>query len=62
MPATWPQEGRIVFQNVYLRYAPDEPPVIKDLNVVVECGWKVISVTYLGCMKLSQDSFVYLPT
>ncbi|XP_018357656.1 PREDICTED: probable multidrug resistance-associated protein lethal(2)03659 [Trachymyrmex cornetzi] len=33
----WPQEGKIEFKNVFLRYAPLEPPVLnnKNLNFVI---------------------------
>lgn len=41
MPPTWPSRGSLVFQNVSMRYAPTEAPVLKNLNIVVESGWKV---------------------
>lgn len=41
MPPNWPYQGRIEFQNVSLRYAPNEQPVLKNLNIVIESGNKV---------------------
>lgn len=41
MPPIWPSQGRIELQNVSLRYAPDESPVLKNLNITIESGWKV---------------------
>lgn len=41
LPPTWPDQGRISFQDVNLKYAPDEAPVLKNLNLTIESGWKV---------------------
>lgn len=45
MPATWPHEGRVVFENVNMRYTPNEAPVLQNLNIVVQSGWKVRNFT-----------------
>lgn len=37
----WPHFGRISLRNMYLRYAPDEPPVLKNLNVEIKAQEKV---------------------
>lgn len=37
----WPTAGRLVFKNVYLRYAPEDPPVLKNLNFEIKSGEKV---------------------
>lgn len=37
----WPEKGKIEFKGVYLRYADDEEPVLKDLSFAVEPGMKV---------------------
>lgn len=42
-PKNWPIEGLIEFKNVYMRYAEDEPPVLKNLNLVIHSGEKVSS-------------------
>ncbi|KAJ0181177.1 hypothetical protein K1T71_003262 [Dendrolimus kikuchii] len=59
MPPTWPSEGRIEFQNVYLRYAPGESPVLKNLNITVESGWKVGIVGRTGAGKSSLMSAIF---
>lgn len=37
----WPQTGQIIFRNVYLRYAVDAQPVLKNLNLHIKAGEKV---------------------
>ncbi|XP_075985107.1 ATP-binding cassette sub-family C member 4-like [Anticarsia gemmatalis] len=59
MPPTWPAEGRIVFNNVYLRYAPNEDPILKNLNIVIESGWKVGIVGRTGAGKSSLISALF---
>ncbi|XP_045508072.1 ATP-binding cassette sub-family C member 4-like [Colias croceus] len=56
---TWPSEGRVVFQNVNLKYAPDEPPILKNLNIVIESGWKVGIVGRTGAGKSSLISALF---
>lgn len=41
LPGNWPTSGDILFQNVCLRYASTDPPVLKKLNFYVESGEKV---------------------
>lgn len=43
----WPQTGKTVFKNVFLRYAPDAQPVLKNLNLEIKAGEKV---SLYGCM------------
>lgn len=40
-PRDWPEAGRITFKNVYLRYVPNEEPVLKNLTIQIEPGQKV---------------------
>lgn len=40
-PQNWPQRARLIFKNLYLRYSEESEPVLKNLNIVVESGWKV---------------------
>jgi len=40
--SNWPFKGEIKFDDVFLRYSPSEPPVLKSLNFVIEPGSKVI--------------------
>ncbi|XP_038209218.1 multidrug resistance-associated protein 4-like [Zerene cesonia] len=56
---TWPSEGRVVFQNVNMKYAPDEPPILKNLNIVIERGWKVGIVGRTGAGKSSLISALF---
>nr|ASU47346.1 ABCC3 [Cnaphalocrocis medinalis] len=58
-PPIWPSEGRIVFDHVSMRYAPEEAPVLKDLNIVVESGWKVGIVGRTGAGKSSLISALF---
>lgn len=37
----WPQTGKILFRNVYLKYAPEAQPVLKNLNLEIGAGEKV---------------------
>lgn len=38
----WPQHGRVVFKDIYLRYVPDDPPVLKNLNIEIRPAEKVL--------------------
>ncbi|XP_053601473.1 ATP-binding cassette sub-family C member 4-like [Plodia interpunctella] len=58
-PAQWPSAGHIEFQRVFLRYAPDEDPVLKDLNIVFQSGWKVGIVGRTGAGKSSLISALF---
>ncbi|CAH2068593.1 unnamed protein product, partial [Iphiclides podalirius] len=59
IPPTWLSEGRIVFQDVSLRYAPNEAPVLKNLNLVINSGWKVGIVGRTGAGKSSLISALF---
>lgn len=39
---SWPSEGKIQFENLYLRYNDSVDPVLKNLNVNIDPGMKVI--------------------
>lgn len=41
-PSDWPNDGKIIFQNLYLRYSADTPHVLKNLNIIIEPMEKVI--------------------
>lgn len=43
----WPQRGRVVFEKLSLRYVPDESPVLKGLDIVIEAGEKVSCMHFL---------------
>lgn len=52
-PPSWPERGRLEFRHVFLYYTPDEPPVLRDLTLVVEPQEKVGIVGRTGAGKSS---------
>lgn len=44
----WPQKGNVEFRNVYLRYVPTDPPVLKNLNISIAAGEKVTNFNIEG--------------
>ena len=49
----WPAEGKIEFKNVFLRYSPLDPPVLKNLNFVILPKEKIGIVGRTGAGKSS---------
>lgn len=49
----WPKEGCIEFENLYLHYDPEDPPVLKNLNIKINPGEKVGIVGRTGAGKSS---------
>lgn len=41
-PKEWPQNGRVLFRKMGLRYSEDTPLVLKNLNISIEPKEKVI--------------------
>lgn len=39
--AQWPERGQIQFNHTYMRYVESDPPVLKDLNILIKPGMKV---------------------
>lgn len=58
-PSSWPSEGAIMFNNLYLSYAKGEPPVLKDLNFSIEAKEKVGIVGRTGAGKSSLISALF---
>lgn len=50
---TWPEKGRLEFIKVFLRYFQDDPPVLHNLNFVIEPKEKVGIVGRTGAGKSS---------
>lgn len=50
-PANWPQQGAVTFKDVCLRYAPDKPQVLKDINIHIKPREKVGIVGRTGSGK-----------
>ncbi|XP_049772356.1 ATP-binding cassette sub-family C member 4-like [Schistocerca cancellata] len=58
-PAAWPQQGRIVFQKLYLKYSPTDPPVLRNLNFTIQAMHKVGIVGRTGAGKSSLISALF---
>ncbi|XP_036147849.1 multidrug resistance-associated protein 4 [Monomorium pharaonis] len=58
-PATWPSIGQLSLTNVSMNYHKDDPPVLKNLNVTIEPGWKVGVVGRTGAGKSSLISALF---
>ncbi|VVC32373.1 Hypothetical protein CINCED_3A009972 [Cinara cedri] len=52
-PKDWPIHGKIVFLNYYLRYNPDMPHVLKNLNITILPTEKIGIVGRTGAGKSS---------
>eukprot|EP01091_Cochliopodium_minus_P010616 TRINITY_DN2850_c0_g1_i3.p1 TRINITY_DN2850_c0_g1~~TRINITY_DN2850_c0_g1_i3.p1 ORF type:complete len:720 (-),score=229.12 TRINITY_DN2850_c0_g1_i3:506-2665(-) len=55
-PENWPSEGKIEFKNVYVKYRPSLPPVLKNINFTVRPREKIAIVGRTGAGK---SSFCY---
>ena len=56
---SWPEDGRVEFKNVMMRYDPAEPPVLKNLNFVIYPREKVGIVGRTGAGKSSLISALF---
>lgn len=55
----WPQAGAVEFRNVTIRYDPDGPDILKDVNLKFEAGERVAVVGRTGSGK-STVSFSHI--
>ncbi|CAE6486674.1 unnamed protein product [Rhizoctonia solani] len=53
LPESWPQRGGIEFRSYCMRYRPELPPVLKDLNIKIRPGEKLGVVGRTGAGKSS---------
>ncbi|CAH1159389.1 unnamed protein product [Phaedon cochleariae] len=58
-PENWPSAGKISFRNTYLRYNPDDPPALKNLNIVIQPGEKIGIVGRTGAGKSTLISSLF---
>ncbi|XP_063373668.1 ATP-binding cassette sub-family C member 4-like [Cydia amplana] len=58
-PLTWPSQGEVHFENVFMRYGPEDPPVLNDLSFQINSGWKVGVVGRTGAGKSSLISALF---
>lgn len=58
-PKEWPSSGNLEFSNVYLKYAADDPPVLKNLNFEIKNGWKVTTL-YSVQPNLPNCSYIFV--
>ncbi|XP_060519010.1 probable multidrug resistance-associated protein lethal(2)03659 isoform X2 [Cylas formicarius] len=58
-PSSWPRDGRIEFKHVYLRYFPNDPPVLKNLNFTIQPKEKVGIVGRTGAGKSSLINAIF---
>jgi hypothetical protein len=56
-PKDWPQRARLVFKDLKLRYDVESEPVLKDLNIVIESGWKVMLLE----LAYIESHFISIP-
>ena len=42
-PVGWPQNGEIIFRNVFLKYNAGAPYVLKNINTEIHAGEKVVA-------------------
>lgn len=51
IPKAWPQTGEIEFRNVTIRYDPDGPNILTDVNLKFKAGQRVAVVGRTGSGK-----------
>lgn len=55
----WPSRGRIRFSDVWMRYRPELPPVLRGVTFDVEPGWKVGILGRTGSGKSTTVSALF---
>ena len=59
--SNWPNEGRIQFKNVSLRYDKNLDPVVTDVNIMIEPGQKVKLGSFRRCRWRQILSYASFP-
>ena len=59
LAAAWPTAGEIVFDHAVLRYRPELPPALKDLNITIHGGSHVGIVGRTGAGKSSIMALLF---
>lgn len=59
--ATWPERGDIVFKSVSLRYDDNRDPVIKNINLHIPAGQKVIYHGSNRAYEAGRIGITFLP-
>nr|CAD7589685.1 unnamed protein product [Timema genevievae] len=59
VPVTWPSKGAIQFDHTSMSYSNSDPPVLRDLNFVIEPAQKVGIVGRTGAGKSSLISALF---
>ncbi|XP_046392416.1 ATP-binding cassette sub-family C member 4-like [Ischnura elegans] len=58
-PSNWPSKGEVIFDKLFLKYNPDDPPVLKNLCLVFQPKEKVGIVGRTGAGKSSLISALF---
>lgn len=58
-PKTWPEKGEITFVDLFLKYFPDDPPVLRGLNFTISSMEKVGIVGRTGAGKSSMIAALF---
>jgi ABC-type multidrug transport system fused ATPase/permease subunit len=53
LPEDWPKQGTVSFEHLTLKYRPDLPPVLKDINFSVKAGERIGIIGRTGAGKSS---------
>ncbi|XP_044261212.1 probable multidrug resistance-associated protein lethal(2)03659 [Tribolium madens] len=58
-PEFWPHSGKIVFDSITLKYAPEDPPVLSNVSFRVNSGEKIGIIGRTGAGKSSLISVLF---
>ena len=45
-PSSWPSNGRVQFDRMFLRYSENDEPVLKDISCSINANEKVCILIY----------------